>query len=269
LILAALNIDGETTLRLPQGSRDHTEKALLSLGAQLRVESRGSDEWIAVKGPFRPQPKDFQVPGDPSSAAFFCVLGAIRPEGEVTIQGVLNNPTRTGFLQVLNRMGLKISQVEGISQVNSNLVEPVMDLKIQGGQTLTPVDVEPALIPKLIDEIPILAVAASFAPGISRFRSIAELRVKESDRLQKTIELINSAGQGRKAWADGDDLLVQGTPTPPDGFQYDPDQDHRMAMAASILAKVARSPCRIQDPQCVVVSFPEFFNFLGESFDET
>ncbi len=269
LILAALNIEGETTLRLPRGSRDHTEKVLMSLGASIRVEHRGADEWIAVKGPFRPEPKDFQVPGDPSSAAFFCVLGAIRPEGEVTVRGVLKNPTRTGFLQVLNRMGLKISQEEGASHVNPNLVEPVVDLKILGGQTLSSVEVEPELIPKLIDEVPILAVAASFASGTSRFRSIGELRVKESDRLQKTIELINSSGQGRKAWAEGDDLLVQGSSTPPDGFQYDPDQDHRMAMAASILAKVARSPCTIQDPQCVVVSFPEFFNFLGESFDET
>lgn len=269
LILAALNIDGETTIRLPRGSRDHTEKALQSLGAKIKVEFREKDEWISVKGPFRPEPKDFRVPGDPSSAAFFCVLGAIRSHGQVTVRGVLNNPTRTGFLEVLSRMGLIILRQEGQSYSHIGLVEPVMDLTIKGGQSLKSVVVEPELIPKLIDEIPILAVAASFAPGISRFVSVAELKVKESDRLLKTIELINSAGQGRKAWAEGEDLLVQGAATIPDGFHYDPQEDHRMAMAAAILAKGARGPCVINDPQCVVVSFPEFFYFLGESFDQT
>jgi 3-phosphoshikimate 1-carboxyvinyltransferase len=112
----------------------------------------------------------------------------------------------------------------------------------------------------LIDEIPILACAARFAVGTSRFRGLGELRVKESDRLAMTIALIEASGG--KAWAEGDDLLVEGSSAPVPAFRFDPDADHRLAMAAAVLAKVASGPCVIQDPGCVAVSFPGFFSLL-------
>lgn len=262
LILAGLNIDGETAVTLPRGSRDHTEKALLALGANLSVEFHGTGETIRIRGPFRPTPRDYRVPGDPSSAAFFCVWGALRGRGAIKVRGVLDNPTRTGFLEVLVRMGVKIEREP--SPRSKDYIEPILDLVINGGQGLRPVEVEPELVPKLIDEIPVLAVAASFAPGKSRFMGVEELRVKESDRLKKTIELINLAGEGRKAWEEGNDLVVVGSPLSPQNFTYDPEEDHRMAMASSILAKTAKGPCQILDPQCVVVSFPDFFKYLGD-----
>ena len=264
LIFAGLNIDGETVVTLPRGSRDHSERALVNLGAQLAVEFHGSEETIRVKGPFRPAPRDYRIPGDPSSAAFFQVWGALRSRGSILIRNVLDNPTRTGFMRVLDRMG--VSFVCEKNPEAHACVEPTFDVRVEGGQRLRPVDVEPELVPTLIDEIPILAVAASFAEGTSRFFGVGELRVKESDRLKKTIELVNLAGEGRRAWAEGDQLFVVGSPQAPQSFRYDPEEDHRMAMASSILAKTAQGACQVGDPQCVVVSFPEFFKFLNGFF---
>lgn len=262
LILAGLNIDGETSITLPRGSRDHTEKALEGLGASLKIEFQGLNETISVKGPFRPHPKKYKVPGDPSSAAFFCVWAALRRQGSITLRSVLNNPTRIGFMEILRRMGIQVTSRLGT--ISSEYVEPTMDIIIKGGQTLRCVEVEPEIIPKLIDEIPILAVAASFASGTSRFFGVEELRVKESDRLKKTIELINLAGEGRKAWAENDQLVIVGSPRPPMGFAFDPEEDHRMAMSSSIMAKTAQKTSQIYDPQCVTVSFPEFFTYLNQ-----
>lgn len=261
LLLAGMGTDGTTTVELPAGSRDHTEKMLAALGAKVTVKqdpARGV-ETISITGPFQPQARPYRVPGDPSSAAFFCVLGAIAGGGTITIENVLKNPTRTGFLTILKRMGANIT--EGAPEMTGGLLEPVVTLTVRAGAPLQGVDMEPGLAPTLIDEIPILAIAAMFAQGPSRFRGLAELRVKESDRLQATISLVRAAGG--EAAAEGDDLIVQGGAAPPAPFRFDPDEDHRLAMAAAIVAKIAKGPCEIGDPACVAVSFPGFFDALA------
>lgn len=258
LLLAGMNIEGETKVSLPLGSRDHTEKMLTALGATFRREADAKQEHLYVKGPFRPKARTFAVPGDPSSAAFFAVLGAIVAGADLTIRGVLENETRTGFLTILKRMGANLEVKR--RPAGPNDLEPVTDLVIKGGAPLQAVDMEPGLAPTLIDEIPILAVAALFAKGESRFRGLEELRVKESDRLEKTLELLRVAGG--KARAEGDDLLVEGG-AKIRAFTFDPDEDHRLAMAASILAQTADGPCEIKDPECVTVSFPGFFESLS------
>lgn len=263
LLLAGLNIDGETVVSLPAGSRDHTELMVKAMGGRIYtvndVIGGAPVETVAVRGPFRPEPRQYHVPGDPSSAAFFAVLGALTT-GQVTISGVLDNPTRTGFLTALERMGVSVERRTPARPSAS--LEPVHDLVVHGcGAELQACDLEPSLAPALIDEVPILAVAARFARGTSRMRGLAELRVKESDRLAATIALIKATGGA--AWAEGDDLLVQGSDAPVPSFAFDPDGDHRLAMAAAVAAKVAVGPCQIQGPSCVTVSFPEFFTILA------
>ncbi len=258
LILAGLSIGGATTVRLPRGGRDHSEKMLQALGADLKAEFLGADEIITVNGPFRPRPGTFTVPGDPSSAAFFAVLAALAG-GSITLTHVLQNPTRTGFLTVLERMGARIAT--GVAEAAGGLLEPVVSLTITGGVALRGVDTEPDLAPSMIDEVPVLAIAAMFAAGPSRFRGLGELRVKESDRLGKTVELVCAAG-GR-AEIEGDDLIVHGGLGVVTPFRFDPDEDHRLAMAAAVAAKFARGgACEVEGPACVAVSFPGFFDVL-------
>lgn len=257
LILAGLNISGTTTVSLPAGGRDHTEQMLTFMGAKISVDRVGRTETIKIQGPFRPQPQTFRVPGDPSSAAFFAVLAALA-KGRVTIRNVLENPTRIGFEVILARMGVRLTKTA--PDQSQGLLEPQVDLTIEGGSRLVGVDMEPELAPTLIDEIPILAVAAAFASTPSRFRGLSELRVKESNRLIKTLELI--AAMGGRAKIVQDDLLVDGGLDQSASFHYNPDGDHRLAMAAAVAAKFAPSPCHISDPECVAVSFPNFFNLL-------
>jgi 3-phosphoshikimate 1-carboxyvinyltransferase len=260
LLLAGLGADGETVVRLPRGGRDHTEKMLKALGAACEVSfDAAGHETITVKGGFRPAPRRYQVPGDPSSAAFFACFGALRGEGEIRVNGMLQNPTRTGFLTVLERLGARVSVLPETQSIDQ--LEPTATVVVAGGALLQAVDVERELVPSLIDEIPVLAVTALAAQGVSRFRGLEELRVKESDRLAKTIELVQAAGG--KAWAEGDDLFVEGRRRPWNGFRYDPDDDHRLAMAAAVLAKFAAAPSEIAGPACVAVSFPGFFDVLA------
>ncbi len=259
LLLAGMNVEGKTTVTLPRGGRDHTEKMLQALGAKVSVSTSGAAEVIELSGPVRVPAGRFRVPGDPSSAAFFAVLAAIG--GEATILGVLDNPTRTGFLTVLERMGVDLER--RAQPLGPGQLEPIMDLTVKANN-LRGVDVEPELAPSLIDEIPILAVAAAFATGKSRFRGLGELRVKESDRLAMTVGLITAAGG--KAHAEGDDLIVDGGLGigTIKGFSYDPDQDHRLAMSAAVLGRFATSAVTVRDPECVDVSFPGFFDVLAE-----
>ena len=262
LLLAGLNIHGRTSIRLPSGSRDHTERMLHALGAKVQVVHRDGYEEVSIEGPFRPTGRTYRVPGDPSSAAFFVVLAAIT-SGTLKIHGVLDNATRTGFIKVLSDMGANIER-HAVAGDPGLFLEPVMNLVITGGRPLTAITTDPLLAPTFIDELPILAVAALFAKGTSRLAGLGELRIKESDRLAKVQELLTLAGG--EAWIEGDDLLIKGqggTARPVHGFHFDPDHDHRLAMAAAILGKAATSPSHIKDPDCVAVSYPRFFTVLG------
>ena len=263
-MLAGLNIKGETSVTLPKGSRNHTELFLEYLGAAIAVtESGDGGEVLSVSGPFRPSPFDGSVPGDPSSAAFFAVLASIAPSGpKWVIEGVLRNTTRNGFIACLKDAGVRLTLEPKNTDENSKSFEPIMDLVVEPGRKLNGFDIEGEVVANVIDEIPILGVLAAFSDKqTSHFRNLEELRVKESDRLAKTCELLELAGV--KVESGADYIYITGVG---DGgvrsFRFDPEGDHRLAMAAAVLASRASGTCEVLGAQCVEVSFPRFFDLL-------
>jgi 3-phosphoshikimate 1-carboxyvinyltransferase len=247
ILLAGVAGEVPVSVREPHGrSRDHTERLLRSFGYRVAE----IDGWIRFSPEGRIEPFDIQVPGDPSSAAFL-VGAAIRAEGgELRISGVGVNPTRIGFLEVLRRMG---GHVE-IENTTAHFGEPVGDLLVRPG-TLRATEVAAGEIPGLIDEIPLLAVLASRAEGVTSFRQVGELRVKESDRLGLIAE--NLRAVGAHAEVVGDDLIVEGGNRAPRG-RVRTAADHRLAMAFAVLRTLPKAEIRIDDMACAAVSFPGF-----------
>jgi 3-phosphoshikimate 1-carboxyvinyltransferase len=261
ILLAAASADGATVVSLPDGSRDHTERMLQNLGANLTVTKRFGQESIKMIGPWRPKPFVYDVPGDPSSAAFFAALAALHPGLTVHCPKLLLNPTRVGFFHVLERMGCSVTWDLKPSESRENrLGEVVGDVIISRSenQKLTGVHVHQNEIAKLIDEVPILAVVCSAAAGESVMEGLAELRVKESDRFARILALLSAAGI--TATAEGDRLCITGGQRP-EGFEFN-SHDHRMVMSACILATIGRTPSRIYGAQWIQTSFPLFLPAL-------
>jgi 3-phosphoshikimate 1-carboxyvinyltransferase len=247
LLLAGLAGEVAVDLREPSGrSRDHTERMLRALGYQVAER----DGWIEFRPGGRLEPFDIQVPGDPSSAAFLVGAAVLAEAGELRIAGVGVNPTRTGFLRVLERMGAPVSA----EAADSSFGEPVADL-ITRPAALRPTEVTAGEIPGLIDEIPMLAVLASRAAGETVFRDVGELRVKESDRLGLIAENIRTIGG--KAEVRRDDLHIEGVESPPQG-RVRTAADHRVAMAFAVLGTLPGARIAIDDLACAAVSFPGF-----------
>jgi 3-phosphoshikimate 1-carboxyvinyltransferase len=247
LLLAGMVGEVSVDLREPAGrSRDHTERMLRAFGYE--VEER--DGWIQFRPGGRIEPFDVQVPGDPSSAAFLAGAAVLAEAGELCIAGVGVNPTRIGFLRVLERMGATVRLETG----DPSYGEPVADIVV-GPAPLRGTEVHAGEIPGLIDEIPMLAVLASRAEGETVFRKVGELRVKESDRLGLIAGNIRAVG-GR-AEVGGDDLFVEGVETVPRG-RVRTAGDHRIAMAFSVLGTLRGARVAIDDLACAAVSFPGF-----------
>jgi 3-phosphoshikimate 1-carboxyvinyltransferase len=247
LLLAGLAGEVEVALKEPHGrSRDHSERMLRAFG--YGVEEDGG--WITFAPTGRLEAFDRQIPGDPSSAAFLAGAAVLARGGELRIAGVGLNPTRTGFLGVLARMGATVA-VEGVSD---QFGEPVGDL-VARPAALRGTEVLPGEIPAVIDEIPLLAALASRAEGRTVFRGVSELRVKESDRLGLIAE--NLRAVGTRAEVSGDDLYVEGDDAPPRG-RVRSAGDHRIAMAFAVLATAPGARIRIDDLACAAVSFPRF-----------
>ena len=264
VLLAGLNTPGETTLIEPQATRDHTERMLGHFGATIRVEpDAGGARHITIEGYPELTAAPIAVPGDPSSAAFPLVAALIVPGSDVTITGVGLNPTRAGLIASLKEMGADIAlenqRIEG--------GEPVADLHVRAGM-LKGADIPPERAPSMIDEYPILAVAASHASGRTIMRGLAELRVKESDRL--TAIATGLAACGVRVDVAGDDLIVEGTEKPPAGGARIATQlDHRIAMAFLVFGLGAKQPVAIDDARPIATSFPDFvplMNRLGAQF---
>ena len=252
LLFAGLAAGRPVSLREPSGrSRDHTERLLRSFGYSVVEDPRG---WIHFEPTGALVPFDLEVPGDPSSAAFLTGAALLAESGTLRIQAVGVNPTRTGFLRVLERMGARIV----VEPADERSGEPVGDIVVEPGP-LTSTEVAPNEIPGLIDEIPLLAVLASRAEGVTRFREVGELRVKESDRLGLLAS--NLRAVGANAAVEGEVLVVEGGTRPPVG-RVRTEADHRLAMAFAVLGTVRGARVTVDNMACTAVSFPGFAGVL-------
>jgi 3-phosphoshikimate 1-carboxyvinyltransferase len=250
MILAGLRAHGETTVAEPVLSRDHTERMLRGFG--VPVISEGNT--VRVKGGASLSGQRVSVPGDISSAAFFLVLGSLVSQGELVIQNVGVNPTRTGILEVLVQMGADI-QVEELHEVCG---EPRANLRVRPSE-LQGVEIQGDMIPRLIDEVPILAVAASFAKGETVIRDAAELRVKETDRIRTVVEGLRGLGSNIEELSDG--LRIQGG-TSLQGGNAKSYGDHRLAMSWTIAGLLSQKGVSIEGMDAAAVSFPNFLPLL-------
>jgi 3-phosphoshikimate 1-carboxyvinyltransferase len=255
ILLAGLNTAGVTTVIEPVPTRDHSERMLRGFGAELDVEEAGGERIITVRGEAVLRPQTIEVPGDPSSAAFFMVAASIVTGSDLMIENVGLNPTRAGLLEVLRQMGASIEQV-GRREVGG---EPVADLHVRHAE-LTGVDVDPALAPSMIDEFPVLFVAAAMAKGRTVTSGLEELRVKESDRLAAMAAAL-SAGGARVEETEGG-LVIDGTGGDPlRGTTNRPVEthlDHRIAMAMAVAGLVSKDGVEIDDTRPIATSFPDF-----------
>jgi 3-phosphoshikimate 1-carboxyvinyltransferase len=251
VLLAGLAAPGETTVVEAEATRDHTERMLTHFGADVRVEAHGAHgRRITLKGQPELAPAPVAVSADPSSAAFVLVAALIVPGSDLILEGVMTNPLRTGLFMTLQEMGAAIEVLE-----RRNEGEEVADLRVRHAP-LRGVEVPPERAPSMIDEYPILAVAAAFAEGTTRMRGLQELRVKESDRLAATVAMLRA--NGVVAEIDGDDLIVQGSGRPPGGGLVATHMDHRIAMAALVMGSASEQPVGIDDSAFIATSFPGF-----------
>ena len=256
VLLAGLAAPGETTVIEAEATRDHTERLLRHFGAKVSSKPYGEHgRRIILQGQPELEPASVVVPADPSSAAFPLIAALIIPGSELILDAVMTNPLRTGLLTTLREMGASIEALEKRDDGG----EEVADLRVRAS-ALKGVDVPAERAPSMIDEYPILAVAASFAEGPTRMRGLKELRVKESDRLTATADMLRA--NGVTAEIEGDDLIVQGKGRPAGGGEVKTYMDHRIAMAALVMGLGADNPVRIDDSAFIATSFPGFVELM-------
>ncbi len=245
VLLAGLFSEGTTVVHQPSTTRDHTERML----AAFRVSTRVDGNKISLPGRQIPESCDFTVPGDISSAAFWLVAAAAMPGSRLLISDVGLNPTRTAILNVLSRMGARMTEI-----VRSSEGEPIGNIEIHGaplnGTTLLAEE-----IPNLIDEIPVIAVAAALAQGDTHIRNARELRVKETDRITTTVENLRKMGADVEEFEDG--MIIHGG-NPLKGAEIDSHGDHRIAMAFAIAGLFASGETEIHGTDCINTSYPGF-----------
>ena len=253
VLLAGLLTPGQTLVTEPARSRDHSERMLRAFGAKVYTDESLT---VAVEGPTRLVGQTVIVPGDISSAAFWLVAASIVPGSELLLENVGINPTRTGILEVLQAMGADIQQLNPREQAG----EPVADLRVRSAQ-LTGTTIGGSLIPRLVDEIPVLAVAALAAEGKTIIRDAEELRVKESDRLAVMAQELRKLGAQIQEHPDG--LEIQG-PQRLTGALVSPHKDHRVAMSLAVASLLARGETTLENPECARVSYPDFWTTLDQ-----
>ena len=248
IILAGLYADGETVIHEIEKSRDHTELMLSAMGADLTVDNLD----ITVKPTNDLTAVNVDVPGDISSAAFFLVLGAIMPNSQITVTNVGINPTRTGIIDVLKDMGANIT----LENVHTSAGETVADITVRSS-SLKGTTVGGDIIPRLIDELPIIAVAAVFADGQTVIKDAQELKVKETNRIRAVVDEFNKCGIDITETDDG--MIINGGKSI-HGADFKTYGDHRMAMSLTVLAQLADSESTLDDSDCACVSYPTFFD---------
>ncbi len=261
LMLAGLYADGETVIKEPYPSRDHSERMLSSMGAVVTEETvEGEAHLIRIQRPANDlSPFAITIPGDFSSAAFFIVGALITPGSEVLIKNVCLNPTRTGLLNALSSMSAVIT-IKNRKMVSG---EPVGDLRVRGVQHLRAINTNSSQVPLMIDEIPILCIAAACAEGRSEIRGVAELRVKEADRIKAMAAGLSAMGIEVEEFEDG--LAITGGEMR--GARIDSFADHRIAMAFAIAALAAGGRTEIEGAEAVNISYPDFFQTLKRLTD--
>jgi 3-phosphoshikimate 1-carboxyvinyltransferase len=262
LILAGLYADGTTIITEPQKSRDHTERMLMAMGAEIRTEDRSQttearQHVIKVEGmqDRKLNPIDITVPSDFSSAAFFIAGALITPDSEILIRNVCVNPTRTGLLDVIKNMGGDV-RIENTRDISG---EPVADIHCKSADSLKAVKVGGDIMPSLIDEFPILCVLATQADGVTEIRGAEELRVKESDRIKAMATELKKLGVELEEYPDG--IAIKGKAFLK-GATVESYHDHRIAMSLAIAALVAEGTMTINNAEYVDISFPGFFEEL-------
>lgn len=258
ILLAGLHAPGRTSVIETMPTRDHTERMLRYFGAEISVEDReGGGRIITVCGDAELTGAHVYVPSDPSSAAFPLAAALIAPNSEITVEGVLMSPTRTGFLETVKEMGGNIEildQHEASGEIIANIRARTSSLK--------GVTVPAERAPSMIDEYPVLAILAAFAEGETRMQGLSELKLKESDRLAATAAGLSACGV--EAEVDGDDLIVRGTGAVEGGAMITTHMDHRIAMSFLILGLDAAEPVTVDDGSMIATSFPGFVELLSE-----
>ncbi len=263
LMLSALNIRGRSTIIETIKTRDHTEKLFAYFDADIEVKKNEvGDKEIVINGQKRLSRREIDIPGDPSSAAFFIVAALISKGSKLRIKNIMMNPTRSIYIDYLISMGAKIDFINKYSKCG----EEVLDIEVTASE-LKGITTSLEDAPSLIDEFLILSVAAAYAKGESRFCGISELKVKESDRLEAIINMLASAGVDCRT--QDDDLIIRGNGEVSGGSSIMTNYDHRVAMSALILGLGAKSQIRIDDISPIATSFPDFmeiYNRIGGNF---
>ncbi len=258
VLLAGLNTPGITRVIEPAATRDHSERMLRGFGADLTVEETDEGRVISLVGEPELKPQDITVPGDPSSAAFWLVAASIVPGSDIVVRNVGLNPTRTGLIAALRMMGADIAELDPRTVGG----EPVADLRVRHAP-LTAIDVPADLAPSMIDEYPVLFVAASFATGRTTARGAHELRVKESDRIATMAVALGACGVDYEEFEDGLAITGTGGAAIPGGVTIASKLDHRIAMSMVVAGLHAAAPVTIDDVAPVATSYPVFFQTLS------
>jgi 3-phosphoshikimate 1-carboxyvinyltransferase len=258
VLLAGLNAAGHTVLIENEATRDHTEKMLRLFGAEVTVEPHGPNgRRITLTGQPEFVPAPIHVPADPSSAAFMMVAALIVPGSDIIIEAVMTNPLRTGLITTLIEMGARIEVLE----TGEAGGEAVATYRVRASD-LKGVDVPPARAPSMIDEYPVLAVAAAFASGTTRMQGLHELRVKESDRLAAVAAGLGQAGVAHAI--EGDDLVVEGgAGLVRGGGMVETHLDHRIAMSFLVMGMASEKPMQVDDGATIATSFPDFAHLMA------
>jgi len=261
ILLAGLSAEGKTSVVEPAACRDHTERMLQEFGISLDLEEADSNgrRRIALTGPQKLKARDFTVPGDISSAAFWLVAASAKAGSDVTMSGVGLNPTRTGVISVLQRMGAKIT----VSPFDPKAAEPLGSIRVVGSGLHGTV-IEGAEIPNVIDELPVLAIAGALAQGTTIIRDAKELRVKETDRIAAVAGNLRAMGANVTETEDG--MVIEGG-LPLHGAHLQCFHDHRIAMAFAIAGLFAEGETVIEKIECVATSYPTFGSTLESVLD--
>ncbi|MCK0128124.1 3-phosphoshikimate 1-carboxyvinyltransferase [Erythrobacter sp. F6033] len=261
VLLAGLNTPGITSVIEPVATRDHTERMLTGFGATLEIGEQNGERLISIHGEADLKPQHVIVPGDPSSAAFFMVAALIIPGSDIVIENVGMNDTRAGIVHALRQMGGRVEELDQ-REVGG---EPVADLRVRHS-ALTGADIDPALVPSMVDEFPVLFVAAALAEGTTRTTGLEELRVKESDRIATMAAALSLAGADVEEHEDG--LTIRGTGGEPlrgtaKGASVETKLDHRIAMSMAVAGLVSRDGVSVDDTAPIATSFPTFMDLLS------